>query len=110
MSSGHALGTGNRPATMQSLHATQPALAVQAGPGDPSERDWSQGGRIRHVLSSIPLATLLLITVNCAVWIWELFDDFAVQDAVICYAPVVYEHQCKSSHCCETTVCVSLCV
>ena len=84
--------SSNRSATIASMNAAQDGRnAAAAAP--PAPRDWSQGGRIRHVLSSIPLATLLLMLANLGVFLYELSDDFAVGDNSICVAPVLWGHQ-----------------
>ena len=86
MSSGHAQGSDNRSASLN-----RPAAA--AGGDDAPPRDWSQGGRIRHVLSSIPLATLILLLVNFSVYIYQKTDDEVLSRTSICYAPVLWGHQ-----------------
>lgn len=86
MSSGHAVGSGNRPATVSNMNA---AAGGDAAP----PRDWSGGGRIRHVLGTIPLATLTLMLINLAVFIYQQTDDEILADTSICYAPVVWGKQ-----------------
>ena len=99
MSSGHAndsggrIGSGDRPQTMLNMNRQRDAAAAAAAGGAEPERDWSQGGRLRHVLSSIPLATLLVMITNFALYAYELSDDSSVSENCITVTPVIRGNQ-----------------
>lgn len=73
-------GTGGNPQTVSRMRE---ASAVGGGGGD-GPRQWENGGRIKALIRSIPIATFTIMLACTGVFMWELTYDESIGENVIC--------------------------